>query len=122
MSLFVTAYKKRTQTFTVTITDEDGDNVVLDAGDQVRIKIGRSGKTPIVDLVSPSANGNGTTVSRANPSTVRFGQADADLFKPGVYDIEAAIVDDDDNDAIKHADNGIFVMHRVPLGSVGLTN
>lgn len=117
MSLFMLMYRKRTCSRTVTITDANGDNVSINTGDQVRIKVGRAGQTPILDWTSKSNTSNGSSVSRANPSTVRFDQKDVD-FSPGVYDIEASIVDNDDGSDIKHADEGVFVLKEPPTGDV----
>lgn len=119
MSLFVVVRKKRTCVITVTITDANGVNVVIDSEDQIRIKIGRDTDEPILDLTSKTPTTNGTTVERANPSDVRFDQDDLD-FSVGMYDIEAAVVDDDDDDAIKHADNGVFALLKTQLGALTL--
>ena len=118
--MFVTAFKKRNCYETITINDANGIAVVLAATDQIRIKVGRAGKAPILDLDSIAASGNGSTVARANPCTVRFDQNDLN-FSPGTYDIEASVVDDSDGDAIKHADKGVLVLHNTQLGDVGLT-
>jgi len=118
--MFINAYKKRACNETVTIKDSAGATVVLAGTDQIRLKIGRSGETPILDLSSNAASSGGSTVARANPCAIRLDQSDLDVSS-GVYDIEIAVVDDSDSDAIKHADKGVFVLHATQLGSVSLT-
>lgn len=118
--MFLTAYRKRTCTVTVTVTQSDGSAVTFASGDVMRVKIGRAGHAPILDLDSANATSNGSSVSAANPTTLRLDQDDLDIT-PGVYDIEVAIVDDSDSDAIKHGELGVFNLLDVPLGDIGLT-
>mgnify|MGYP003136913972 CR=1 FL=1 len=117
--MFISAYKKRQCNETITILDAAGAEVVLASTDQIRLKIGRAGETPVLDLSSNSASSNGSTVARANPCAVRLDQDDLD-FSPGAYDVEVSVVDDSDGDAIKHANKGSFILHNTQLGSVSL--
>lgn len=107
---------------TYTITDADGNNVTIGAGDVVRVKIGRSGEAPILDLSSKANTVNGSSVSAANPSAVVIRAADLNRtsFHPGVYDLEVAVVDDSDDDKIKFAGHHVFVLTDTQQGSVGV--
>ena len=117
--MYIVTYKKRAGCETITITDNAGNNVALAATDQIRLKIGRAGEAPILDLSSNAPSSNGSTVAKANPCAVRLDQEDLD-FSPGVYDVEVSVVDDSDSDAIKHANKGSFILHNTQLGSVSL--
>ena len=88
--------------------------------DIMRIKIGRLGEIPILDLDSVAPT-NSTTVQAANPSTVHLHQDEADLFDPGIYSIEAAIVDTSDGNSIRHADQGVFQLLPTQLGELAAT-
>jgi len=105
-----------------TITDAAGDNVVIASGDVVRIKIGRNGETPIIDLDSNSPTVNGSSCTAANPSTVRLHQDDLNRtdFKPGIYTIEVLVIDDSDSDIAKHAGNHVLVLEDTQQGSVAV--
>lgn len=116
MSVFITAYRRRTAVFDITVTEADGTAVVLVTGDAVRLKIGRAGAVPLLDLTSDAASANGSTLTAANPTRLYLAQGDA-TAAPGVYDVEVAIVDASDG-RIKHADSGVFALHETPLGGV----
>jgi len=121
MGLSFTHYRNRTARFLITVTDADGDNVVLASGDVVRVKIGRGNATPLLDLDSAAATANGSSLTAANPSTLLLVAEDSDLT-PGIYDIEVAIVDASDGSGrIKHAESGTFIIHDTPGGDTGLT-
>ena len=116
MSVFMTAYRRRTASFDVTITEADGTAVVLTVGDAIRLKIGRAGSVPLLDLTSDAPSANGSTLTAANPTRLYLTQADA-TASPGVYDVEVSVVDASDG-KIKHADSGVFALHETPLGGV----
>lgn len=115
--MIVSTYRRRTSAHQITITDGGGNNVVIRAGDAIRVKIGKTGRTPILDLTSDSNTPNGSSVSLANPSTLRLDQDDM-TFEAGVYSIEVAVVDSNDSNVIKHAETGSFVLIDTPLGGV----
>ena len=53
--MFISAYKKRQCNETITILDAAGAEVVLASTDQIRLKIGRAGETPVeVSVVDDS--------------------------------------------------------------------
>ena len=118
--MFLTSYQSRSCTFTITVNDADGVAVVFVTGDVMRVKIGRNGDTPVLDFDSVAAGAGGSTVSSANPTTLVLDQDDMDIA-PGVYDIEVSIVDDSDQDRIKHAEKGVLVVHQTQAGDIGLT-
>lgn len=120
--MLLTAYKKRWKCYTLTVTDADGATIPFVSGDVMRVKIGRSlSVLPILDLDSAAASSNGSSLTAANPTTMKLVANDADLFDAGTYDIEVGIVDDSDNDNFKHAITGIFQVHDTQLGDVGIS-
>lgn len=120
MSMFLTAYRNRTCSWTITITDAAGANVVLEVTDSLRLKIGRAGESPLLDLKSGVASTNGSTLSAANPTTFVLDQDDAQSLQPGAYDVEINVVDDSDGDRIKHATVGVLAIHPSQAGSISL--
>lgn len=122
MAIFIKAYQGRSSVHSITFKDVSGVNVTLAAQDKVRIKIGRAGVSPIIDLSSDAAIG-GTSVTATNPATLALGQDELDAsgsapIQAGTYDIEACIVDSGDGNKIKHAESGIFSLVSVPGGNV----
>lgn len=120
MALFLTAHKRRTFSFQVTVLDSAGVASVFASGDVMRVKIGRNLAVPVLDLDSAAASANGSTVSAANPTTIRLDQDDIDIT-PGILDIEVGIVDDSDSDALKHAEKGVFNLVGTQAGDIALT-
>lgn len=120
MAIFSTTYRTRTANFTVTLFDADGTESVISTGDQVRVKIGNTGGTPILDLDSIAASSNGSTVTRLNPVDLHIDQADLALFSPGIYDIEIALVDSSAGDKILNIETGTFVVLRSQGGDIGI--
>ncbi len=122
MSLFITAYVNRTTKELITFNGKDASGALtkpdLATGSKVRIKIGRAAGNPVKDIVSGMVLGSGTKVTAENPATLTIvGQDFADVT-PGVYDIEAIVVDHADGDKAKLADEGIFVLQGTQGGSV----
>lgn len=118
MSVFISIEKSRDVQFSVTMTNKDGGSITVGASDVVRIKVGRRGSTPILDLDSAAPSANGSTVSRANPAVVVLSSQDAALLNPGIYDIETALYSAADQ-KIKHADHGVLSVSGVMGGDVG---
>ena len=114
----LTGYIGRYLTRHVTITDQNSTTFVFESGDVMRIKFGRTGKTPILDLDSVAASPNGSTLTAANPTTMKIKPADMSLFDPGAYDMEVSIYDATGGH-IKHACMNVFHAVSVPLGDVG---
>jgi hypothetical protein len=109
MSISISHYQGR--------TDVSGAAVTLAAGDKVRAKLWREdATTPLLDLVSGTPTANGSSVTAANPTRLTVNQSDAS-WAPGIYSIEVAIVDAGDT-LIRHADSGVFVLHKSPGGEV----
>lgn len=119
MSIFLIAYRNRTRTFQVSVKNAAGSEVDFD-NDVMRIKIGRDDQTPILDLDSVSGSTNGSTVSGANPTTVRLDKADLDIF-PQILNFEVGVVDDVDNNTFKHAEKGVIAILPTQRGDVGAT-
>lgn len=117
MSLFFTAYKNRTFSGTITFYDADGEESVLTPNDKVRVKIGRPGDTPILDITSDAALAGGSSVTATNPATLRVDEDDTENLTAAIYEIEANVYDDSDA-AIKHAQSGVFNLLTSQLGGV----
>ena len=120
MSIFILATRGRTQYETVTLYSGGTTEFELGPSDEIRIKIGYDGATPLLDLVSNTPSALGSTVSDTNPCELRLDRADLTAMKAGVYDIEANVVDATDQDDIKAADKGVFVLLESQGGDVGL--
>ena len=114
--LQVVADRNRKNVFEITIGEADGDDVVVAAGDNIRVKIGRGNQTPLLEVQSDIATANGSVCTLANPTEVTLAAADL-TFQAGLYDIEALIVDASESDAPKKAERGIFHL-RESMGGV----
>lgn len=105
--------------------DADGNTVSPGANDVVRVKIGRSRETPLLDLDTVAASANGSKVTKNTPTAgsnrVEISQLDMGNLEPGVYGLELSLVDNADSQAIKHVDNQVFVVQASQLGDVGMT-
>jgi hypothetical protein len=123
MTLIV-ARRGRKLTRDITMTDASSNTVTPGGNDVVRVKIGRPGSAPVLDLDSAAASANGSTVTKNNtPGVNRLAvvESDMNLFSTGVYTAEVALVDNADGGAIKHVEHQVFVVQPVMLGDVGLT-
>ncbi len=120
----ILAQKKRKLTRDLTMKDSDGVTVIAGADDVVRVKIGYTGKSPLLDLDSIAASTWGSTISKNTPSSgvnrVEVSQTDMNTLKPGVYVFEMSLVDGADSDAIKHVDHQIMVVQDTMTGDVGV--
>jgi len=119
--MLVTVYKGRTRDFTLTVRNVDGDIVPFSSGDVMRLKIGRVGSIPLLDLDSAAVSSNGSSIQASNPSSVSLAQEDLDLLEAGIYTVEVGIVDDSDSDKFKHAETGVFSLIETMLGERALT-
>ena len=123
----ITARKNRTQDFTVTLFEADGETaVVLAATDEVRFKAyKRDGDTPILDIDSIAALSGGSvlTIDTLNPAsvTLRIAQGDIDDVTLGTYRFDIGVVDDSDSDLLKHAESGILRILESGGGDIGLS-
>lgn len=124
MSLIL-GHKKRKLIRDITIKDSDGVAVVPGANDTVRVKIGRTGQVPLLDLSSAAATANGSTITKNTPSSgvnrVQIVQTDMDTLDAGVYSFEVILVDNADAQAAKHVDHQVLVVQGTMLGSVGIS-
>jgi hypothetical protein len=89
----------------------------------VRVKIGRgSGNAnPLLDIVSGTIFGAGSYVTFANPATLELvgGDLVPATIQPGLYDIEAIVVDHNDSDRSKLAEQGVFSLLSAQAGGSG---
>lgn len=118
--LFVRAEKSRDSDHTITMGASDGTDVSVATNDNVRLKIGRAGATPVLDLSSAAATSAGSVLTAANPTNLKLVAADLS-FKAGLYDLEVSVVDKSDSNRIKHAEKGVFHLIDTMAGAVSGT-
>ena len=116
----ITLWRGRDCDFTVTIMESDGSAYSYVASDVIRIKVGREGSVPILDLSSKAASANSSTVSAANPCALLLRAADVDLLARGFYEFEISVVDDSDSDRIKHVQSHVVLVQETQKGSVSV--
>lgn len=107
MSLNLIVYRNRKCVRTLTITESDGTNSVIEAADDVICRIGRG--TTITLTVSKTATANGSSTTAANPSTLTLAAADMTM-KPGVYDIDLLVKDSSESNAEKAVERGVLTV------------
>lgn len=126
--MLINVWDTRTFECDITITNRAGAAVPIDTDgtpDNVRVKIGRSGNAPLLDIESNGA-GNSTITIKSQGTfpgefTLRLHQNDiANTLYPGVFDIEVSLVDDSDGEVIKHAEMGTLVVHKNLGGEIDL--
>lgn len=115
----ILAWKRRRCIFDVTLNDADGEPIVLGSGDIVRVKIGRGGANPKLDLSDAAPTANGSTVSHANPARVTITAADLDSdIEAGTWPIEFGLDMGSGGSETLVADVGLFILHESTLGSI----
>jgi len=119
MSLLI-ARRSRDCSWTITVYQTDDTLYRYVASDNIRVKIGREGSVPVLDFSSSAPSVNGSTVSAANPCTVDVRAADFDRLDRGIYEMEVAVVDDSDNDKVKHAQSHILTVLDTQTGAAGV--
>lgn len=106
----------------LTIQDSAGSTITPGANDVVRVKIGRRGSAPILDLDSAAASDNGSTFAKNSPtsgkSRLTIAAADMALLEPGVYSFEFGLYDNAAG-GMKHVDHQVMVVQGVMAGDVG---
>lgn len=117
MALDVIAHRGRRNVFQATLYDADGDAIVVDSGDIVRLKIGRPGETPVLDLADTAASANGSSISHGNPTEVVLAPADASLFNPGIWDMDWILDDAQSSGQLLTADVGRLILHDAQTGN-----
>ncbi len=114
--LQIEADRLRKSVHVITIGEADGDDVVVAGNDIVRIKIGRLGKAPILEIASDVATAEGSICTAANPTELTLMGADLS-FQTGIYDIDATIYDTSVGKA-KKVENGVFILRESMLGDL----
>lgn len=115
--IFIVADRNRKSTHEILIGEADGDDSLIASDDNVRIKVGQAGLTPVLEIQSDAATPNGSQCTAANPTTLTLAAEDL-AFQAGIYDIEALVVDTSDNNKPKKADQGIFHLRETFGGDV----
>lgn len=120
MSIFIVAYQNRTVREQITFKDSSGANIALQTADKVRVKIGKSPATPLLDIVCNVNLAGGSYLTHANPAVLELAQGDlaAASIRPGTYEIEACIVDSTDTNRIKLAERGVFCLLSSQGGAI----
>jgi len=114
------AERNRKCVFEVPIGEADLDDALIASDDNVRVKIGRNGQAPLLEIQSASATDNGSICTAANPTIVTIAAGDM-TFAAGIYDMEVLIIDKSEANAPKKAETGVFVLRESFGGDVGLT-
>jgi hypothetical protein len=123
----LTILQTRTEDFSGTLLDSQGEGVAIGETDALRFKLGRAGATPVLDLngTATAAGSVVTVTQRSAPASysLRFAQGDTAGIDPGAYDAELLLVVDTEtapDNAAKLVECGI--VHVLPSlgGSVGL--
>ena len=112
--MFVEAYSSRTAQALITLLDGSGNEIGVHALNRLRLKIGREGETPILDLVDGVGTPNGSYITLANPLKLFLHQDDL-TFAAGIYDMQIALLDRADAQKISLIAKGYFVLH----GTIG---
>jgi len=107
----VIAQQNRGRTFDVTIQDADGNTIVPQANDQVRIRIGLVGETDKLSIASDAPSDYGSTVTKGEKTRVRLDASDL-LFDPGTYTLFIEYYDYDDVQEWKQVDRGVFLLEE----------
>ena len=107
--MIINAYQGLTRTCTITMTDANG-NLSVESGDELWLKIGQPGRT-LLSIRSSTATANGSSLSHANPTTLRLDGKDLDSIATGTYDVELTVVDDSDADDPVHIQDGAITIH-----------
>ena len=115
--LYLVADRSRFNQWSITIGEADGDDATIAANDVVRVKIGRAGDTPLLEVESDAATANGSQTTAANPTVLSI-EAEDLAFAAGVYDVEVSIWDTSE-ERIKKAERGVFVLRDSMGGEVG---
>lgn len=108
--LQVGMYQRRHGRILIDLLDNDGNLYTLPDESHLRLKIGKEGKVPNIDLEDTTSSPNGSYISKGNPMLVVLDQLDT-RFAPGVYDLQISVLDDDDANEITLIARGHFVLY-----------
>ena len=114
--LHLVADRLRFNQFSITIGEADGDDAVVAASDIVRVKIGRLGDTPLLEVQSDVATANGSVTTAANPTVLSIEGPDLP-FKAGIYEVEASIWDTNEG-RLKKVERGVFQLRDSMGGDI----
>lgn len=119
MAILVTFFKNRTSDELISVYDSGGELIDLSHdNDKFRIKIGRPGDIPLLEISSDSPTDGGSSITDVNPATLRLSQNDSKNLPAGVLELEVAIVDSLDSGLIKHVESGVCTIVETMLGAV----
>lgn len=110
----LTVYQGRTKDFSVSLKQVNGSAFGLAVDDVVRLKVGRTGDEPLIDIssIAPTANGSSLAFTTGDSIVaIRFGGSDLAAIPGGSYDIEVGVVDNSETspaDAFKLAAIGVL--------------
>lgn len=115
--LLIEAERLRKSVHSVTIGEADGEDASVAPDDNVRLKVGRAGEAPLLEIESAEATPAGSSCTAANPTTVTLAAADLS-FPPGIYDCEIVIIDRSESEVAKAPSRGVFILKESFLGAV----
>lgn len=116
----LTATRKHTTRYSLLVKDASGADMVFNETDVIRIKIGRAGFPPVLDLDSNAATAGGSSVTSTNPIALTLDQDDLTM-EAAVYDIEMLVMDDSSGTLVTHVAAGIFILAETQLGDFAVT-
>lgn len=117
--IVMSAVRNRTHVFVITIKDGSGVPVELAAGDKIRLKIGRQGSTPRLDLLGGESTAAGSVIENLNPARFTLAEGDTVGWPIGNLEVEALVVDSSVGNLTKHAETGILTLAPEILGDLG---
>lgn len=117
--IVMSAVRNRTYVFEITIKDGSGVAVTLESGDKIRLKIGRQGQEPLLDLLGGTATAAGSVIENANPARFTLAEDDTEDWPIGNLEVEVLVVDASVGNLTKHAETGILSLSPEILGALG---
>jgi hypothetical protein len=112
----VSFYKRRTGRALISVVDSSGNKIRIFDTNHIRVKIGRSGLRPILDLNDEVATSNGSYVTNENPILLHIDSADL-VFPAGIYDIQVSVLDNLDAENMSFLSRGRFILHNSVSGT-----
>jgi predicted RNA methylase len=115
-NLHIQAFRFRDVRYEVTMLDADGDVISIDSTNVLKMKIGKKGLTPHLELSSVSSSARGSQIVLGNPFGIILTSADLQ-FAAGIYDVEILVLDNATSAIITSLKHGVFALHETMRGS-----
>jgi len=115
--LCIEAYRRRDSQYQIKLLDVEGEPITIHPTNVIRLKIGKDGAVPHLDIVSTEATANGSSVTGANPMTLKLDKDDLRMTA-GVYDIEIIVLDSGSAEIVTEMKKGVFMLFETQLGDL----